>query len=110
MLLSIMDKKTIDSLVVSKDKRTLILFIFDHLDWTNEYEHLILLQDKINDYIAFYESRQYLKELKNSKRVNNFIIDIRFKYAITPNCESLLKVSNNTVKRINGIIQYKVVG
>ena len=40
------------------------MLLSDGMDWTNEYNHLILLQEKINHYIAYIESKQYLKYLQ----------------------------------------------
>ena len=35
--------------------------ITDHLPWSDEEAHLLLLQEKLNTYIAFVESGQILK-------------------------------------------------
>lgn len=43
-----------------KDNRA-VLTISDHLDWEDEGEHLILLQDKLNHYLEFIESGQLVK-------------------------------------------------
>ena len=40
-----------------RNNRT-VLTISDHLDWEDEGEHLILLQDKLNHYLEFVESGQ----------------------------------------------------
>ena len=34
----------------------LVLTISDHLPWLPDNEHLLVLQDKINDYLAFIQS------------------------------------------------------
>ena len=45
------------------------LIISDHLDWTEEGEHLLLLQSKLNSYLAFVESGEiYTKLLKAISR------------------------------------------
>ncbi len=50
--MSVIESGQVDGIAAS-DKKTLVLLITDPLDWENEHNHLILLQDKINSYIAF---------------------------------------------------------
>jgi len=38
-----------------------VLTISDHLDWEEEGEHLLLLQDKLNHYLEFIESGQLVE-------------------------------------------------
>lgn len=38
-----------------------VLTISDHLDWEEEGEHLLLLQDKLNHYLEFIESGQLIE-------------------------------------------------
>lgn len=49
----------IDAIANDKENACLVLLITDHLNWDNEFEHLKILQDKINAYVAFIESEQY---------------------------------------------------
>lgn len=58
--MSIIDKDKIDSIGINKDNGKVILEISDHLDWSCEYEHLVMLQDKINSYLSFIESGDQL--------------------------------------------------
>lgn len=44
--MAVTDKDIIDSVGIDFDGKTLILLISDHLDWQDEYEHLIILQKK----------------------------------------------------------------
>ena len=48
-----------DGIANDKENACLVLLITDHLNWDNEFEHLKILQDKINAYVAFIESEQY---------------------------------------------------
>ena len=38
----------IDAIANDKENACLVLLITDHLNWDNEFEHLKILQDKIN--------------------------------------------------------------
>lgn len=51
---------TIDWLSLGKEKRQITLTIVDDLDWNEENEHLLLLQEKLNAYLAFVESGDIL--------------------------------------------------
>ena len=57
--LSVVDNKTVDGVALTDDKKGIILLITDHLEWKDEYQHLIMLQAKINAYISFLEEKQY---------------------------------------------------
>lgn len=104
---TILDTRTIDAM--AEEKGCIILFIFDHLDWENEGEHLMILQDKINVYIEYMQSKQYKKIMKYKfKKISGFIIDIKFKYDITPNCKKFIDIARNTVYPIGGDIRYDI--
>ena len=57
--MSVLDKDTVDGIALDQGGKCLRLLISDHLDWNNEYTHLVALQEKINAYIVFCEGRQY---------------------------------------------------
>jgi len=54
--MSVEQRKVIDFVGISKADGRAILTISDHLPWLADNEHLLILQDKINDYLAFLES------------------------------------------------------
>ena len=54
------------------------MLLTDHLDWENEKDHLLLLQDKINAYIGFIQDKQY-ESIYQDCHFSNYIIDIRLK-------------------------------
>ena len=56
------DNKTVDGIALTSDKNGIILLITDHLDWNDEYQHLMILQEKINAYIFFLK--------KNNMRIS----------------------------------------
>ena len=57
--MSVVDNKTVDGVALTDDKKGIILLITDHLEWKDEYQHLIMLQAKINAYISFLEEKQW---------------------------------------------------
>ena len=52
--MSIVDNKTVDGIALTDDNKGIILLIADHMDWRDEYQHLVMLQEKINVYITSY--------------------------------------------------------
>jgi HEPN domain-containing protein len=92
--MSVMETKTIDGMGKSKEANELVLMISDHLDWEYESEHLLFLQEKINAYLAFLESKQYVETYPDSE-FDAYIIEIHFKHDMTESCFKFLdKVAN----------------
>ncbi|MDF2905374.1 MAG: hypothetical protein K0R34_695 [Herbinix sp.] len=103
--MSVVDVNKIDGIAVnSNDDNRLMLLITDHLDWTKEYDHLLLLQKKINAYISFLESEQY-REIYPEKQFFTYIIEIHFKYGRTPNCIKFIDTINKQLSTSNILIE-----
>ena len=64
--MSVEQVDVIDFIGVESSSGKLVLTISDHLDWDQEGEHLLTLQEKLNTYIAFMESGQILKAYPNA--------------------------------------------
>lgn len=87
--MSVVDKDTVDGIALSEDK-VIKLLITDHLAWEEEYEHLLILQDKINSYLAFCESGQY-KEVYEDCEAESVVFEIHFLYEPTQNAYKFLE-------------------
>ncbi len=103
IIISISDVEKVDAMGISKDGQQLILLITDHLNWKNEYDHLMQLQNKINSYLGYIESQQY-SEVYPNREFSSFKIDIRFKYNITTQCLKFIEAVNTQVSRFNIMI------
>ena len=57
--MSVVDSMVIDGIALTEDKNGIVLLITDHLDWSEEYQHLMILQEKINMYLGYLEEKQY---------------------------------------------------
>jgi hypothetical protein len=53
--------KVIDFIGVDKITGNIVLTISDHLDWEDSPRHQMILQEKINCYLAFIESGEILE-------------------------------------------------
>ena len=92
---------TIDAMAIDRERNAILLLLTDHIEWKNnnflsEYDHLMLLQDKINAYLSYLESKQY-KEQYPKEAFDMAVIEIHFKYDITDNCEKFLNTVQNQV-------------
>lgn len=69
--MSITETKVVDIIAVPEwEPNNVVLVITDHLQWgdkSEQGEHLLLLQEKINTYIAFIESGEMLESYPPSK-------------------------------------------
>jgi len=84
----------------SKEKSELFFLITDHLNWENEYEHLIILQDKINAYLGFIESKQFIETYPQDE-FDSYVIEIHFQNGMSENCFKFLDVVANKAEELN---------
>ncbi len=96
--MSIEQEKKIDFIADNKDRNEVILFITDHLNWDEpDYDHAIMLQNKINSYLAFIESGQIFAE-RPSARGKKIIIEVRGKYPLNKKVEALYEKMGHAIK------------
>ncbi len=62
--MTVENDQEIDFVAVNEEKREAYLIIVDQLPWDKPFEgeHLLLLQDKLNNYFEFVESGQLYEE------------------------------------------------
>jgi hypothetical protein len=67
--------------IISTDRITghVILTISDHLDWIDSTAHQLLLQSKLNRYLAFVESGEILEKYPNA-RDRAIVLSIVFQF------------------------------
>lgn len=105
--MSVVDSKTVDGAALTNDKNGIILLITDHVDWRDEYEHLVMLQEKINAYISFLENKEY-EDIYRGENIMYGIIEIHFLYTLTANAERFLQSVQDQVAELGVKIQYFV--
>lgn len=92
----------IDGMGIDNERNAICLLLTDHLSWDDadnsisEHEHLILLQNKINAYISYLETKQYEEEYPEIS-FNMAVIEIHFKYVISQNCEKFLNAVQSQI-------------
>lgn len=105
--MSVVDSMVIDGIALTEDKNGIVLLITDHLDWSEEYQHLMILQEKINMYLGFLEEKQY-GDMYKEETIRYGIIEIHFQYSLTDNAEKFLQAVQNQVAQQGIRIQYYV--
>jgi hypothetical protein len=105
--MSVIDKETIDAVAITPDGVGVKLLISDHLKWTDEYEHLLILQEKINAYIIFLESGQY-RDMYNDIDFKYGVIEIHFMYEPTEKAKQFLQTVQNQIAELGIKIEYGV--
>lgn len=94
--MSVEDKNKIDAISTNKQSQV-VLTISDHLEWNDNNEHLIILQDKVNSYMDFVESGQ-IYESYPSAVGKNIIIQIVFKFLPNKKGEEFLGKIEKIIK------------
>lgn len=85
--LNIENIDTIDSLAYDKDTFKLILLLSDGMDWHDEGKHLLLLQEKLNSYLLYIDTKQYEDKYPEVKKVE---IQVSFLFKEPEICHYLL--------------------
>lgn len=96
--MSITESNTVDGIATDQTTNRTILLVSDHLDWSNEHQHLILLQDKLNAYLSFIESEQVYSAFPDARGTDGFIVEIKCKYEPTENARKLLGVFGDSAR------------
>lgn len=97
--MTVIEKKKIDFMGSEKDTGNILLGISDHLDWTESpEEHLMHLQEKLNNYLAFIESGE-LFENNPSAKGKNIIIEVYGKYALSEVAEKFYEGASEKIKK-----------
>ena len=77
--------------ISTTDEEKVELTISDHLEWDEENNHILVLQNKINAYLDYIQNGQILEIYPNLKN-NDIIISLMMKY--NPNEKALAFLSH----------------
>lgn len=107
--MSVLEKETVDGMAINEKENEIRLLLSDHLEWSNEYTHLLALQDKINAYIEFCEGQQYY-EVYGKIDIARIVFEIHFKYEPTEKALSFLEVVQHQVASLGIVVIYCILG
>ncbi|QYK07984.1 DUF6572 domain-containing protein [Shewanella mangrovisoli] len=102
--MSIEDQDSIDAIGIDNEG-VVVLTISDHLEWDDK--HLLLLQEKINIYLAFLESGEVFESYPDS-RGREFKINIMCKYEPTALATQFLSQCTDIINQVGIQFGYKV--
>ncbi len=77
--MAISDPNVIDGVGWEESTRTLVLLMIDSTDWHNDYDHMKLIQKKMNSYVRYYEKKDYQKQFAD-KTAESCRIELVVKY------------------------------
>jgi len=96
--MSVSDIDIID-LISTDPSGNIVLTISDHLEWDEELEHILLLQNKINNYLKFIETKQIYTDYPTAKG-KNIIINICAKFLPNDSADQFLEMARQTVQSV----------
>ena len=101
-----LDVTSIDAMGVSDDHLELLLI--DENKWIEslEEEHLLKLQEKLNNYIYFLESKQYVERYGDS--FDKKVIHITFQYSPSDNGLAFLAAAQKTLQNTDMSLQIEL--
>ncbi len=103
--MSIEQTDVVDAIGVDNATGNVVLTIMDHLQWSKE--HLLLLQEKLNTYLAFVESGELITSYHDAKE-RNVQISVVCKHAPDDDAKSFLDQIRNIVEGAGLKFDYQV--
>jgi hypothetical protein len=104
--MTVEEVKKIDFIGTDKETDNIILTISDHLQWDNE--HIYILQEKINSYLAFIETGQIYEDYPKSKG-KKIVIEIIAKYPFNDEAIEFLEKVKPVVEGAGFGFNYKIL-
>ena len=94
--MTVAQTRTVDWMGIEKGTEHVSLTVVDDLDWIDEQKHLLLLQEKLNSYLAFIESGEVFERLaeKVGRRVAGSTpvkVTIVAKFELTPRAHEFME-------------------
>ena len=105
--MAITDRDVVDS--VAYEDSILLLQLYDHLDFEGEFEkdHMLMLQDKLNTYIWYIDSKQY-QTTYPGKDFEKFHVKIFFMFEPSCLCKRFIAHVNGKLLSSNIKVEYVV--
>jgi hypothetical protein len=104
----------VDWLGIESGTRLVSLTVVDDLDWNDERGHLLLLQEKLNTYLAFIESGEVYERLRQDlgREVPSKTpvkISIIAKFDLTPQSRAFLQHATHILGTAGISLSHRVV-
>lgn len=112
--MTIRKTNVVDWLGLEKGTGHVLLTVVDDEDWANEHEHLELLQEKLNSYLAFIESGEVYERLASEvgRTVSREIpvkVSILAKHPMPPRVREFLKYAQGMFEGAGFALAHQVL-
>ena len=91
------EESTIIDFISFDDENHVILTVSDHLDWSAEREHLLLIQEKLNSYCKYIENGQIYDEYPDARDRRPLISVVLF-HELVPQAEEYFQKVKQTLE------------
>jgi hypothetical protein len=95
--MTVEESAKIDFAAIEPQSGEMRLIISDHLDWTEEGEHLLLLQGKLNTYLAFIESGEIYAKLPKAVGLK-IVIEVVGKFPLSEEASKFYRLAGGAIK------------
>ena len=96
----------IDFAAIEPESGEMRLIISDHLDWKDEGGHLLLLQSKLNSYLAFIESGEIYAKVP--KAVGLKIVIVVFgKFPLSEEASKFYRLAEDAIKGAGFLLRFE---
>jgi hypothetical protein len=97
----------VDAIGIERDSGIVALTISDHLEWDDDNQHLLALQEKINRYFAFIESGEVLESYPQAVG-KPLRIDVVCKYTPSESGERFLAAARQVIEQAGWSFSWRV--
>ncbi len=105
--MTIAETRKVDFIGVDKESQNVVLTISDHLEWIGKDEqHLQLLQEKLNSYLAFIESGEIYDSYPKAKG-RPIVIEVIEKFEVPKDALSFLENAKQTIKEAGFELRFR---
>lgn len=112
--MSIRKTKVVDWLGIEEGTGDILLTVVDDESWENEQEHLALLQEKLNTYLAFIESGEVYERLvsdvgRTVARITPIKVSILAKHPVSSHAREFLQHAQSAFMSAGFALTHKVL-
>jgi hypothetical protein len=97
----------VDIVSIEKETGEVMLTVSDHLDWTDSVGHQVLLQKKLNAYLAFVESGEILQRYPKA-RGRSVIFKVVFRCRPDPGGFKFLARARATIRSAGFDLRHEI--
>ena len=104
--MTVEDVAVIDILGINKAEEV-VLTISDHLDWSNEVDHLLTLQAKINKYLEFIENGEIFEKYPKAKG-RKIVIEVIGKHEPPPRAKDFIEEAMRRITKAGFCFRFRL--